>query len=241
MTPGDLFGAARDARMAERAPLAARLRPRSLDEVVGQGHLLGEGKPLRVLIEADRLSSVILWGPPGTGKTTIARLIAGETSKAFEPLSAVAAGVKDVREVVGPPARASDQHSPIFTVALITPLLITILMHPFFFSFPMATRYTTRHDPLRKECILNTVSLRPSGIDGPWKTQAPRCHEQFKAILIVIEELQIGFWKMDHTCGLRTFQLAIRYRVISKEDQNSRLENLCIFSESIHLDKLFWL
>ncbi len=98
---GDLFGAARDARMAERAPLAARLRPRSLDEVVGQGHLLGEGKPLRVLIEADRLSSVILWGPPGTGKTTIARLIAGETSKAFEPLSAVAAGVKDVREVVG--------------------------------------------------------------------------------------------------------------------------------------------
>ena len=98
---GDLFGAARESRMAERAPLAARLRPRTLDEVVGQAHLLGEGKPLRVLIEADRLSSVILWGPPGTGKTTIARLIAGETSKAFEPLSAVAAGVKDVREVVG--------------------------------------------------------------------------------------------------------------------------------------------
>ncbi len=96
----DLFGAAREDRLAERAPLAARLRPRSLDEVVGQEHLLGKGRPLRVLIETDRLSSVILWGPPGTGKTTIARLIAGETAKAFEPLSAVSAGVKDVREVV---------------------------------------------------------------------------------------------------------------------------------------------
>src|SRR5206468_10802361 len=70
------------------------------DEVVGQEHLLGPGRPLRVLIEGDRLSSVVLWGPPGTGKTTIARLIAGVTAKAFEPLSAVSAGVKDVREVV---------------------------------------------------------------------------------------------------------------------------------------------
>jgi len=96
----DLFASARDERMHERAPLAARLRPRSLDEVVGQEHLLGPGRPLRVLIEGDRLSSVVLWGPPGTGKTTIARLIAGVTAKAFEPLSAVSAGVKDVREVV---------------------------------------------------------------------------------------------------------------------------------------------
>src|SRR5204863_9014286 len=79
--------------------LAARLRPRSLDEVVGQHQLLGPGRPLRVLIEADRLSSVVLWGPPGTGKTTIARLVAGATEKAFEPLSAVTAGVKDVREI----------------------------------------------------------------------------------------------------------------------------------------------
>src|SRR5689334_22621381 len=75
------------------------MRPRSLDEVVGQEQLLAPGKPLRVLIESDRLSSVILWGPPGTGKTTIARLVAGATEKAFEPLSAVTAGVKDVREV----------------------------------------------------------------------------------------------------------------------------------------------
>src|SRR5215210_2630556 len=95
----DLFASATDDRLRERAPLAARLRPRTLDEVVGQEHLLGAGRPLRVLIEGDRLSSVILWGPPGTGKTTIARLIAGVTAKAFEPLSAVSAGVKDVREV----------------------------------------------------------------------------------------------------------------------------------------------
>jgi putative ATPase len=76
------------------------MRPATLDEVAGQEELLGAGRPLRTLIEADRLSSLILWGPPGTGKTTIARLIAGATSKAFEPLSAVSAGVKDVREVV---------------------------------------------------------------------------------------------------------------------------------------------
>jgi putative ATPase len=95
----DLFAAAVEERLAHRAPLAARLRPRSLDEVVGQQHLLGPRKPLRVLIESDRLSSLILWGPPGTGKTTIARLVAGETAKAFETLSAVSAGVKDVREV----------------------------------------------------------------------------------------------------------------------------------------------
>jgi putative ATPase len=82
------------------------MRPQRLDEVVGQQHLLAPGKPLRELIEADRLTSVILWGPPGTGKTTLARVIANTTERAFESLSAVTAGVKDVREVI---ARASDR------------------------------------------------------------------------------------------------------------------------------------
>ncbi len=100
MTADDLFASAASTRLERRAPLAARLRPRTLDEVVGQDELLGAGRPLRVLIESDRLSSVILWGPPGTGKTTISRLIASATRKAFEPMSAVTAGVKDVREVV---------------------------------------------------------------------------------------------------------------------------------------------
>src|SRR6478752_10599032 len=96
----DLFAAAAEERLKSRAPLAARLRPQTLDEVVGQRDLLGPGRSLRALIEGDRLSSVILWGPAGTGKTTIARLSAGATDKAFEPMSAVNAGVKDVREVV---------------------------------------------------------------------------------------------------------------------------------------------
>ncbi|HEY1733621.1 MAG TPA: replication-associated recombination protein A, partial [Acidimicrobiales bacterium] len=67
---GDLFSAAANQRLATQAPLAARMRPRRLDDIVGQDHLLGPGRPLRALIEADRLSSVVLWGPPGTGKTT---------------------------------------------------------------------------------------------------------------------------------------------------------------------------
>jgi putative ATPase len=96
----DLFGAALQERLKRQAPLAARMRPASLDEVVGQEHLLGPNGPLRRLIEADRMSSVILWGPPGTGKTTLAKLTAGATSRSFETLSAVTAGVKDVREVV---------------------------------------------------------------------------------------------------------------------------------------------
>ncbi len=79
-------------RLAEGGPLAARMRPQSLDDVVGQERLLGPGRPLRALIEADRLSSAILWGPPGTGKTTIARLIAGATKRSFIGLSAIRSG-----------------------------------------------------------------------------------------------------------------------------------------------------
>ena len=95
----DLFASAVGQRLARRAPLADRLRPTCLDDIVGQAHLVGEGKPLRCLIEADRLSSVVLWGPPGTGKTSLARLIARVTAKEFVELSAVNASVKDVREV----------------------------------------------------------------------------------------------------------------------------------------------
>lgn len=96
----DLFSAAATERLKSQAPLAARLRPRSLDQVVGQQHLVAKNSPLRILIEADRLSSVILWGPPGTGKTTLAEVIALTTNRNFERLSAVSAGVKDVREVI---------------------------------------------------------------------------------------------------------------------------------------------
>ena len=100
MADDDLFSGAAADRMRARAPLAARLRPRTLDDIVGQQHLIGPGAPLRALIEADRLTSAILWGPPGTGKTTLASVVATATSKQFVPLSAVTAGVKDVREVV---------------------------------------------------------------------------------------------------------------------------------------------
>jgi putative ATPase len=96
----DLFDAAAEARLRSTAPLAARLRPSSIDEVVGQLHLVGPGQPLRVLVETDALTSAILWGPPGTGKTTLALAIAGTTRRAFEQLSAVTAGVKEVREVI---------------------------------------------------------------------------------------------------------------------------------------------
>jgi putative ATPase len=95
-----LFADAAEQRLARQAPLAARLRPRTLDEVVGQEHLIGPGAPLRALAESDRVGSAILWGPAGTGKTTLARLLAATTSKHLTTLSATAAGVKDVREAL---------------------------------------------------------------------------------------------------------------------------------------------
>ncbi|MDQ3756971.1 MAG: replication-associated recombination protein A [Actinomycetota bacterium] len=106
----DLFASALNERLAKQAPLAARMRPRTLDEVVGQEHLLAPGAPLRGLIDADRLTSIVLWGPPGTGKTTLARLIADSTSRAFVALSAVTAGVKDVRETVDGARRRLAEH-----------------------------------------------------------------------------------------------------------------------------------
>ena len=98
--PGAGPGAAAAASLAATLPLAERLRPRDLTEVVGQRHLLAPGRPLRVAFESGRLPSMILWGPPGVGKTTLARLLAGATGAHFIVLSAVLAGVKDIREAV---------------------------------------------------------------------------------------------------------------------------------------------
>ena len=98
---GDLFApAAPDLTVPAGAPLAERLRPHTLDEVIGQSHLLGPGKPLRLAFEAGRLHSMILWGPPGVGKTTLARLTAQQFNADFIQISAVLAGVKEIREAV---------------------------------------------------------------------------------------------------------------------------------------------
>jgi putative ATPase len=103
---GDLFSDAADQRLPDVAPLALRLRPRRLEDFVGQEHVLGEGSALRLAIEEDRVSSMILYGPPGSGKTTLARIVANQTGAAFEELSAVSASVKDVRETI---ARARER------------------------------------------------------------------------------------------------------------------------------------
>lgn len=96
----NLFDAAAEARRAATAPLADRMRPRTLDEYVGQPHILGPGKLLRRAVEADRVTSVIFFGPPGSGKTTLARIIANTTASHFATLNAVLAGVKDIREQI---------------------------------------------------------------------------------------------------------------------------------------------
>ena len=80
-------------------PLADRLRPRILSDVVGQDHLIGQGRPITRMIDSAKLTSIILWGPPGTGKTTIARLLADQTNLHFERLSAVFSGVQDLRKI----------------------------------------------------------------------------------------------------------------------------------------------
>src|ERR1700759_3298272 len=112
MAEPSLFEVAADAApvgvpgAGEHAPLAARMRPRNLDEIVGQEHLLAPGSPLRRLVEGDAPMSLILFGPPGTGKTTLALIVSNATNRRFEQLSALNAGVKDVREVI---ARAKSE------------------------------------------------------------------------------------------------------------------------------------
>src|SRR4051812_1845888 len=87
-------------------PLAERMRPRALDDFIGQRHLLAPGKPLRNQLERDDLSSMIFWGPPGVGKTTLAQIIAARTSSYFVPFSAVMSGIKEIKAVMADAARA---------------------------------------------------------------------------------------------------------------------------------------
>src|SRR5437868_5990616 len=96
----DLFGEVRKKNFQRVAPLAARMRPRSLDEFVGQQHFLGPGKLLRRLLQADRLGSAAFHGPPGTGKTALAQVIARQTQGLFRPLNAVSSGTREVRELL---------------------------------------------------------------------------------------------------------------------------------------------
>src|ERR1700757_401632 len=97
---GSLFEDNQPAGPPPDAPLADRMRPQTLDEVIGQGHLLDPGKPLRTAIERDQVPSMILWGPPGVGKTTLAQIIARMTKSSFVPFSAVLSGIKEIKEIM---------------------------------------------------------------------------------------------------------------------------------------------
>jgi putative ATPase len=103
---GSLFEDEKPSGPPPDAPLADRMRPQSLDEVLGQGHLLDPGKPLRTAIERDQVPSMILWGPPGVGKTTLAQIIAKMTKSTFVPFSAVLAGIKEIKEIMAGAERA---------------------------------------------------------------------------------------------------------------------------------------
>jgi putative ATPase len=103
---GSLFEEDKPIQPPADAPLADRMRPQTLDDVLGQGHLLDPGKPLRTAIERDQVPSMILWGPPGVGKTTLARIIARMTKSTFVPFSAVLAGIKEIKEIMAAAEKA---------------------------------------------------------------------------------------------------------------------------------------
>src|ERR1051326_7664617 len=106
-----LFDDAEETAATAGAPLAVRMRPRTLDEVIGQRHLTGAGTPFRKLVDNDAPMSLLLWGPPGTGKTTLAYVVSQVTKRRFVELSAVSAGVKDVRAAVDAARRALGMHN----------------------------------------------------------------------------------------------------------------------------------
>ena len=96
----ELFDSGHKSSHKPRPPLANRMRPETLEEFVGQTHILAPGKPLHESIKADRIGSIILWGPPGSGKTTLAKLIANYSKAEFQPYSAVTSGIKEIKQVI---------------------------------------------------------------------------------------------------------------------------------------------
>ena len=132
------------------APLASRLRPESLDEYVGQKHLVGPGKILRQLIERDQISSMIFWGPPGVGKTTLARIIARQTRAEFVEFSAVTSGIKEVKEVMA--QAEQNRRLGIRNTGLTRPSRM-----PFFLMWKRAVSFLW--EPLRKIPLLRSIPL----------------------------------------------------------------------------------
>ena len=133
-------------------PLAERLRPRTLDDYIGQSHLVGQGAILRQMIESGNVSSFILWGPPGVGKTSLARIIANVLERPFFTLSAVTSGVKDVREVI-----EKAKQSTFFSQA--NPILFIDEIHRFSKS---------QQDSLLGAVENGTVTLIGATTENPW-------------------------------------------------------------------------